>query len=228
VCIPVIHWHMHARRQDLLGPFLGNRVISGRFATGKTAWLLPFRDGFFRWTPPQNVTFANQPRPHRPRPRARHPDVWRCLAVLAAMDSAPMDALAAAASDTRPAVQEKAIRVMGRCDRGQCVSTLIACLDDARARIAIYGLRRALRDMVPRTALHLLGGVPLRKVTVAKEVVRLLGELRLDAAYERLVELDAGDLHRDVRIAMLRALWDHLDREPPGRSTHAPSAAPTG
>lgn len=214
VIIPVIHWHMHARRQDLLGPFLGNRVIHGRFATGKTAWLLPFRDGFFRWTPAQNVAFARSlAKIVRDKDRDT-PTIWSCLAVLAAMDSAPMDVLAATATDKRPAIQEKGIRVMGRCDRGQCVSTLIECLDDARARIAIYGLRRALGDMVPRTALHLLGGVPLRKVTVAKEVVRLLGELRSDAAYARLVELDAGDLHRDVRIAMLRALWDHLDREP--------------
>lgn len=214
VCIPVVHWHLHARRQDLLSPFLGDRVIHGRFATGNTAWLLPFKSGFYRWTPDQNTTFAaSLSRIVRDHDRAT-PTVWSCLAVLAAMDSAPMDTLAATATDTRAAVQEKAIRVMGRCDRGQCVPTLIGCLDDARARVAIYSLRGALGDMLPRAALHLLGEVPLRKVTVAKEVVRLLGELRIDAAYAHLIGLDAGDLHRDVRIAVLRALWDHLDREP--------------
>ena len=214
VCVPVIHWHMHERRQDLLGPFLGDRVITGRFATGQTAWLLPFKRGFFRWTPAQNQTFATS----LARIVGDHdrdtPTVWYCLAVLAALDSAPLDALAATASDTRPAVQERAIRVMSRCDQGQCVPTLIACLADVRARIAIYGVRRALSNMLPQTALHLLAEVPLTKVTVAKEVVRLLGELRLGAAYQRLVDLDATDLHRDVRIAMLRALWDHLDRVP--------------
>lgn len=214
VCIPVIHWHLHERRQDLLGPFLGDRVITGRFATGKTAWLLPFRKGFYRWTPAQNQTFAAVlGRIVGDRDRDT-PTIWSCLAVLAAMDSAPMDRLAAAANDDRPAIQEKAIRVMARCDQGQCVPTLIGCLADARARIAIYGLRRALMDMLPRTALHLLGEVPLVKVTVAKEVVRLLGEMRVEAAYQRLVALDQTDLHRDVRIAMLRALWDHLDRAP--------------
>jgi hypothetical protein len=214
VAIPVVHWHLHARRQDLLGPFLGHRPIRGRFAPGDAAWLLPFRDGFFRWTPAQNATFAASVAGVVADRERDTPTVWRCLAVLAAMDSAPMDALAAAAADERPAVQEKAIRVMARCDRGQCVPTLLACVEDARARVAVYALRRALLDMHPRAALHVLGGVPLRKVTVAKEVVRLLGELRSDAAYQRLVDLDAGDLHRDVRIAVLRALWDHLDREP--------------
>ncbi len=90
--------------------------------------------------------------------------------------------------------------------------TLLACLDDARARFAIYGLRRALFELAPGRAVALLAGAPMRKVTVAKEVVRLLGELRTPAAVARLDELSAGTLHRDVRIALLRALWDHLDR----------------
>ena len=214
VLVPVVMWHLHARRQDLLDErFLGERVIKGRFATGKSAVLLPYRSGFFRWTPPQNATFARSLARIIQDTERDTPTVWSCTAILAALDSAPMDDLAALADDKRPAVQERALRVMARCDRGQCVPTLIRCLDDARARIAIYGLRSALRDMLPRTALHLLGEVPLVKVTVAKEVMRLAGELRSDAAFEFLVALDARDLHRDVRIALLRALWDHLERD---------------
>jgi hypothetical protein len=68
--------------------------------------------------------------------------------------------------------------------------------------------------MPPARALAVLAGAPLAKVTVAKEVLRLLGEMRADAAYDRLIELDGTSLHRDVRIALLRALWDHLDRAP--------------
>jgi hypothetical protein len=213
VCIPVVYWHLHKRRQDLLGPFLGHRVIHGRFATGKTAWLLPFTSGFYRWTVAQNVTFAGSLAGIIGDPDRDTPTVWRCLTTLAAMDSAPMDALAALADDKRAAIQDRAIRVMARCDRGQCVPTLLRCLEDARARIAVYGLRRAIADMLPARALALLGGVAMSKVTVAKEVVRLLGDLRADGAYDRLVALDGTSLHRDVRIALLRALWDHLDRE---------------
>ncbi len=54
----------------------------------------------------------------------------------------------------------------------------------------------------------------MHKVTVAKEVIRLLGEVRADAAYDHLLWLDGTPLHRDVRIALLRSHWDHLDREP--------------
>jgi hypothetical protein len=214
VCIPVIHWHLHKRRQDLLDPFLGDRVMRGRFASGKTAWLLPFTSGFYRWTVAQNVTFAGSLARILGDADRDTPTLWHCLTTLAAMDSAPMDALAALAGDKRAAIQDRAIRVMARCDRGQCVPTLLRCLEDARARIAIYGLRRAIADMLPARALALLGGVATSKVTVAKEVVRLLGELRADGAYDRLVHFDGTSLHRDVRIALLRALWDHLDREP--------------
>jgi hypothetical protein len=44
--------------------------------------------------------------------------------------------------------------------------------------------------------------------------VRLTGEMRAAGAFARLTELAVGPLHRDVRMALLRALWDHLDREP--------------
>ncbi|MCA9662215.1 MAG: hypothetical protein KC486_28005, partial [Myxococcales bacterium] len=213
VCVPVVHWHLHRRRQELLDPFLGGERIRGRFATGDTAWLLPFERGFYRWTPKQNQAFARALASIINDRGQSTPTVWRCLAIYANLDSAAMEPLMAVADDDRPAIQERGLRVMARCDRGQCAPTLIACLSDARARIAIYALRKALKNMLPKRALELLREVPMRKVTVAKEVLRLLGELRLEGAYRRLLELEAGDLHRDVRIALLRALWDHLERE---------------
>ncbi|MCP3141626.1 hypothetical protein [Pyxidicoccus xibeiensis] len=214
VCFPVVHQYLHQRRQDLLTPYLGAPVITGRFATGKSGWLLTFDGGYFRWTAQQCATYSHAVgRMFEDRERDTPTLLW-AAATLAALDWAPMDGLCALADDSRLAVQEKAIRVMARCDQGQGVPTLLRCLEDARARIAIYGLRRAFNGMPPSRVLSLLATVPLTKVTVAKEVVRLLGELRADAAYERLLELDGLSLHRDVRIAMLRALWDHLDREP--------------
>ncbi|WP_237081648.1 HEAT repeat domain-containing protein [Myxococcus xanthus] len=112
-----------------------------------------------------------------------------------ASDGAPKEALFALVDDARPVVREKAIRVLARCDQGEGLPTLLRCLEDERV-------------------LSLLSRVPLTRVRGAKEVVRLLGELRSDAAYERLIALDGTRLHRDVRIALLRALWAHLEREP--------------
>ena len=49
---------------------------------------------------------------------------------------------------------------------------------------------------------------------MAKEVLRLIGELRTENAYFHLLELSrqqAKPLRRDVRVALLRALWDYLE-----------------
>ncbi|GER92265.1 hypothetical protein KDW_64270 [Dictyobacter vulcani] len=61
-------------------------------------------------------------------------------------------------------------------------------------------------------ALKLLQDAPLNKITVAKEVVRLMGELGTEAAYQQLQAMQQQELHRDVRIALLRALWSYLER----------------
>lgn len=214
IAIPVVREYLHRRRQELLGPYLSAPVITGQFATGATHWLLPFDSGFFRWTVEQSQAYSRALARLCEDMERDTPTLLAAVTRMAALDWAPMDALLALADDQRPAVQERALRVMARCDQGQGVPTLLRALEDSRARIAIYGLRRAFNGMPVARVLSLLAEVPLTKVTVAKEVVRLLGELRSDAGYARLLELDAKPLHRDVRIALLRALWDHLDREP--------------
>ncbi|MBL8718013.1 MAG: hypothetical protein JNL79_18685 [Myxococcales bacterium] len=208
---PVQRW-IHRHRQDLLEPYLDGARIRGRFASGKTSWILPFADGFFRWTPDAVGRFARALEAIVLDPRRDTPAVFDALTRWPRMEYASMDRLLALARDERPAIREKAIRVLARCDAGQGVPTLLACLADERARFAIYGLRRALFGMVGDRALALLTDVPMKKVTVAKEVVRLTGELRAAGSFARLRELSSAPLHRDVRIALLRALWDHLDR----------------
>jgi hypothetical protein len=75
-------------------------------------------------------------------------------------------------------------------------------------------LRKAFRQMSEAETLAYLARAPMNKVTVAKEVVRLLGEMRSDEAYRQLMGFDRPELHRDVRVALLRALFDHLERPP--------------
>lgn len=214
VILPAVHQFLHRHRQDLLGPFLGHRVIRGSHSTNKSKWILPFFSGFFRWTVKQSETFATALEGIVGDEKRDTPTVFAALIRWPEMPWASMDRLIARAKDSRPAVQEKTIRVLSRCDAGQGVPTLIECLGDFRARFAIYGLRAAVLRMLPAAATEVLSKAPLGKVTVAKEVVRLLGELRDEAAYRRVLELAGSNLHRDVRIAVLRALWDHLDKEP--------------
>lgn len=215
LCLSVVNEYLYRCRQDLLTPYLDAPVITGRFAKGETGWLMAFvAHGFHRWTPEQSARYARAVRRLIEQPDLNTWTLLWCVTTLAALDWAPKEALFALVDDARPAVREKAIRVLARCDQGEGLPTLLRCLEDERVRIAVYCLRRACNRMLPERVLSLLSRVPLTRVTVAKEVVRLLGELRSDAAYDRLIALDGTPLHRDVRIALLRALWDHLEREP--------------
>lgn len=213
ICLPIVHEFLHRKRQDLLAPCLGNSVITGRFATGKTRWLLPFSDGFFRWNPKQQELYSAQLTQITDDQERDTPTIFWAIVRMPQLQFLAPHALIRLADDKRPAVLEKAVRTLGRCDAGQGVDKLLACLEDARARYAIYSLRRAVLELPPAPALALLKKVPMQKVTVAKEVVRLLGELRSEPAFAALLALDSPALHRDIRIALIRALWDHLERD---------------
>ncbi len=213
---PAVYGYLHRRRQDLLTPFLGRQAYRGRWSTGRTRLLQPFAaHGFRRWTPEQQATFAAALSEVMGDTVRDTPAVLGAIRQLAAMPALPPDRLVELASDRRPAVREGALRALGRLDAGGGVETLLAALGDERARVAIYALRRALLEMPAPRALELLRSVPLEKVTVAKEVVRLAGELPGDEAYRYLLLVEQGDLHRDVRIALLRALWSHLEADEP-------------
>jgi hypothetical protein len=213
---PVMNF-LHARRQDLLTPFLGQRSYSGRFSTGKVRHVLPLASGFHRWTDSQQEIFAGS-LAELARAPARTKDVqvtWDVLSAVRRLPALPAvgpERLTKLASDKRPVVQETAVRALGRLDARQGIPVLLDALGDARARWAVYALRAALGDLPPARVLEVMRTVPLGKVTVAKEAVRLAGEFGGSAALGWFAELDRQDLHRDVRGALLRALWDHLDR----------------
>jgi hypothetical protein len=210
----VVHSFLHAWRQDLLTPLLGQRAYRGRFSTGKTRFVLPFRSGFHRWTPAQQSVFAETlvqiTRDHE----RDTPAVLGAIDQLAALPAVPPARLIELAGRGKavPVVRDAALQALGRLDAGQGIPMLLEALGDSRARIAIYALRRTLLELPEDRAIGLLRRVPMEKVTVAKETIRLLGELSSEAAYHELLSLDGRDLHRDVRVALLRALWNHLEQ----------------
>lgn len=129
---------------------------------------------------------------------------WTVLFAVRRMPALPAagpEGLATLASDKRPAVQETAVRALGRLDARQGIPELLESLGDARARWAVYALRQSVNDLPPARVFEVMRAVPLGKVTVAKEAVRLAGEFGGAAALGWF-----GELHRDVRGALLRAL----------------------
>ncbi len=213
--VPVVYQHLSRHRQDLLTPFLGRAAYRGKFSTGKTRFVLPIYSGFHRWTPRQHALFV-QTLEEVARDSDR--DIPAILRVLVQLPQIPNASAAtierlADLSNSRLAVRDGALRALGRLDEARGLEVLLAALDDSRARVAIYALRRLLLSMPAEAALSLLRRTPLKRVTVAKEVLRLIGELRTEGAHAYLIELSAQPLHRDVRVALLRALWDDLERD---------------
>src|SRR5207249_732153 len=124
-------------RQDLLTPFLGRRAYRGRFSTGKNRFVLPLADGFFRWTPEQQATFAAILEDvTRGEDRLRDtPAILPAIGQLAALPMIDPRRLARLARRGHLAVRDAALRALGRLDADQGVATLIEALGDDRARV---------------------------------------------------------------------------------------------
>lgn len=116
----------------------------------------------------------------------------------------------ASLEEERGAIRDTALRALGRLDGAKGLETLIHALSDERARIAIYALRGiVLKELSPSSALSLLKKVETKKVTVQKEVIRLMGDLNTKESNECLLEKEKDpSLHVDVRCALLRRLWN--------------------
>lgn len=212
---PIVYNYLDRHRQDLLTPFLGQQIYKGRFNTGEVAFILPLEhNNFSRWTPEQQVIFGETLSQVTRDDKRDNPTIINCINQLAKLAYIEPDTLIDLTSDNRQALRDSALRALGRLDNGgEGVTVLVEAMTSDRARIAIYALRRIILRMSPASAIELLRNVQLERVTVAKEVVRLLGELHSDAAYQELLRFNKEDLHRDIRIALLRALWGYLERD---------------
>jgi hypothetical protein len=206
--------HISLKRQDLLGGLLEAKPMQGRFATGRTHWVIDFQTGFRRWTAGQQGAYSVALRSLLDDPERDVPTLKFALSTLVRLPFADAAPVLPFASDPRQPVREMTVRGLPWLDERQGVPVLIDALGDDRARWAIYALRKVFSELRREQVLAELRKVPTNKVTVAKEVVRLLGELGGEDAYRDLLALDRPGLHRDVRIALLRALWDHLERPP--------------
>ncbi|MBX3171799.1 MAG: hypothetical protein KF760_30590 [Candidatus Eremiobacteraeota bacterium] len=207
---------VHRYRQDLVDLALSTELVNGKFASGLTGWVMTFEGGFWRWTPDQQFRYSERLGVLLHDPKAAFPAMRACLRSLARLPAVPPTLLQefAALREERLAVRDEALRALGRMDAAQGVPFLLECLDDDRGRIAIYTLRRAFLEMPVASALEQLTAITSPRITVQKEVVRLLGDLPGAAGLPVVIErLERGDLHRDVHLASLRGLWEHLDDE---------------
>ena len=220
---------LHRRRQSLLTPFLSLRIYRGLFKSGTTATVPGFNHGFARWTAHQQMLYAHALYQIIGSKKRSAWELYSNVARLVEMPSIDLNPLAAFARlDAKdPALRDKVLEALGRADAGRGTPVLLDALDDARARVAIYALRKAVLNMPAHQALMLLGNVSSKKVTVVKEVLRLVGEFENDEAYAYLNQAaEEQDLHPDVYIALLRAYWGFLNRESVWLKFHTAARSP--
>ncbi len=216
VTLPVVFEHLHRRRQDWLDPFLQGRRLRGRFTTGKTGWVPPATGGFYRWLPRQQQQLASLlVRIATDGQRS----AWERMGVLYILPRMPVvavDTLTPFLASQDVSTVEAALGALAWLDRPEAaLPLLLEHLDGDRARVAMYAVPRVARlvsgDMLAATLAELLERERL-KVTVHKEVVRLLGAFRSARSLALLhAQWERPQLHRDVRIAVGHATRQLLD-----------------
>jgi len=200
------------RRQDRLAPFLGFQPYAGRWSTGSKRFLPPLPRRFAGGTTRQQEAYANALMEIINDEMQESQALTQAVKMLPLLPAVSPARLAALANDPRSVVRTTALFALGRLDTDQGLPTLIEALQDARARIAIPALRSFLLKMPAHQALAIIRGIPMDRVTVAKERVRLTGDVSGEEAYQELLALARRKLHRDVRIALLRVLSGHVTR----------------
>jgi hypothetical protein len=222
ITYPAVLTYLHRYRQDLLTPFLSQKKYSSLFSDTSNKGVIyrrrrreaqPLTSGFTRWTSQQQASFARTLLRVVNDTASDQQTIMRAIKQLAALPAVPARHLIALANDKRPFVRDTALILLRRLDAGQGVPILQEALHDQRAVRALYALRPFLLAAPPHEALTILRAVPFTKVTVAKEVVRLLGDLPGEEAFQELLALDGQELHRDVRVALVRAFWRHIGRD---------------
>ena len=209
---PVVSSWLLRHRQDLLTPYLDLQPIAGRWGTGRRQFLLPLAHPFGGGTTRQQERLANAALARIADETNDTYAITEAIKLLSLLPVIDPGRIAALADDPRSVVRTTALFALAHLDTAGGAPTLIAALQDSRARIAIHALRSILWQMPIGEALTLLRSVPFERVTVAKEVVRLVSEFDEPAAWEQLVAYSQQDLHRDVRIALLQSLDRHLER----------------
>ena len=208
--LPGIFEHIHVHLQSLLLPYLD---WDFQFWPPNRHPLDYLDNGFDRWTAVQQEKFAMNLMKEIENKEVTSDKKLGYIKQLALLSFIDVSHLIKLANDETTIVREAASRALGRLDGDQGMPTLIEALGDDRARIAIYSLRTMFQSISKIEALKLLQSVPMKKVTVAKEVIRLIGDLETNEAFHYLMDIEQTKLHFDVRVALLRAMWTFLGRE---------------
>jgi hypothetical protein len=199
-------------RQDLLTPFLGGKAHRGRFNTGKNRVVPQLNYSAIFLSDAQQKLYADALNSMASDDDNKRYENFFVIANLSRLHDVPIKYLTRFLK--QPAGSQVAILALSRLDDGRGMPLLVGALDNPEtAAIATYALRTALLKMSADDAIEIIQRAPRTQVTIFKEIVRLLGDIKSDEAFAELCKIAGEEIHRDVRVALLRAYWNHLDRK---------------
>lgn len=208
--------HLLLRRQDLLTPFLTPKIWKGRFNRHEGLLSADVNDRSLRarllTENQQNIVSEWLVGKIRDQDENSYWDHSKNLEVLGKLNFVNVRPLLSFAQDSRSFVRDVALQHIAHLEERKGFPKLYECLEDDRASVAIHIIGPLLRKFGAEHALTVLKATPLRQVTVAKEVIRLVSDLRTEDSYQYLLELDKTNLHRDVRHVLDQQFENFLDR----------------
>ncbi|WNG58018.1 hypothetical protein F0U59_27140 [Archangium gephyra] len=218
--------HLHRYWPEKLEPYLDGRPVEGRFDTEGKSWVPLLwdstpRSGFHRWLPRQQEHYRDlllrltdelvRDDPRWPRERVLHALLKLRMVVTEKHLRSFLDC-------REEAMAETSLGALALLDSPEsALPVLLEHLDGDRAHVAIQTVARLMERVSPGRRIATLSALLARdglKVTVHKEVVRMLGTARDGHSLALLrQQWDSPRLHRDVRIAAGHAARRLLETE---------------
>jgi hypothetical protein len=202
-------------KQTLLSRYLVPFYDVGQYNQNGQSRVLLVQNGQHRWTPQQQETYAKTLTELINDTENGSRTLRHYVRVLGKMNYTESSAktLHQLISDKRIYIRDVAIQTLTHLDEGKGIPILAETLDDERASVSIYAFGRAQRRLPPLQAFQVLKSLSIEKVTVAKQVYRLMAVSGTDDALEYLLAKEkTPNLHIDVRIAIFRSLWRWIER----------------